>query len=96
MTKDQFLEKFGVELQAKGITTISKKQITAINDAFLDTVQAALKEGETVKWVGFGSFSPVKCAARMGRNPKTGEAIEISERMKVKFKPGKKLLDKLN
>ena len=96
MTKDQFIERLNVNLKARGLSSFTLKDLKSINDSFLDTIQDALKEGESVKWIGFGSFSPVKCAARTGRNPQTGETIEISERMKVKFKPGRKLLKELN
>lgn len=62
----------------------------------LDDVIGALKEGERVNISGFGTFSVSTRRARTGRNPKTGEAIEISASRSAKFKPGKQLKDSLN
>lgn len=59
--------------------------------AFLDLVKEGLKNGEKVTIFGFGSFSVVERKARMGRNPRTGEEIEIPAAKTVKFKPAEKL-----
>ena len=56
---------------------VSKKDAEAVISATLETITAALKEGDKVQLVGFGSFEVKKRAARMGRNPKTKESIEI-------------------
>ena len=56
---------------------VSKKEAEAVITAALDAITAALKEGDKVQLVGFGSFEVKKRAARVGRNPKTKEAIEI-------------------
>jgi DNA-binding protein HU-beta len=72
---------------------ISKVKAGEVIDAFVANVTAALKKGETVTLVGFGSFSVAERAARVGRNPKTGDTIEISETITPKFKPGKSLKD---
>jgi DNA-binding protein HU-beta len=62
----------------------------------LDDIVNALKQGERVNISGFGTFSVSSRQARTGRNPKTGESIEISASRSAKFKPGKQLKDSLN
>jgi DNA-binding protein HU-beta len=57
-------------------------------DAFIKTVEGAIKKGEKVAILGFGSFSVVKKSARKGVNPKTQKPIDIPTRNVVKFKPG--------
>jgi DNA-binding protein HU-beta len=64
-------------------------------EAYIDATSKALKKGERVSLVGFGSFSVSKRAARNGRNPQTGKAIKIAAKKVVKFKPGKELSGKL-
>jgi len=65
-------------------------------DMFVSSVTGALAEGNEVSLVGFGNFSVSKVEARAGRNPRNGEAIEISARNMVKFKTGQKLKDAVN
>jgi DNA-binding protein HU-beta len=60
-------------------------------DAFIDATSDTLKKGDRVALVGFGSFSVAKRAARTGRNPKTGEEMQIPAKKVVKFKPGAEL-----
>ena len=72
---------------------VSKKDAEAVITAAVDTITAALKEGEKVQLVGFGSFEVKKRAARTGRNPKTKEAIEIPASVVPVFKAGKALKD---
>ena len=67
----------------------SKKDAEAVITAALDTITAALKDGDKVQLVGFGSFEVKKRAARIGRNPKTKESIEIPASVVPVFKPGK-------
>lgn len=62
-------------------------------DATFDAIAAALKKGDEVKIIGFGSFTVAKRAASMGRNPRTGEAIKIAASKTPKFKAGKGLKD---
>ena len=62
----------------------------------LDDIINALKQGERVNISGFGTFSVSLRQARTGRNPKTGDSIEISASRSAKFKPGKQLKDSLN
>ncbi len=67
----------------------------AVNMLF-DDIVAALKQGDKVNISGFGTFSVSTRKARTGRNPKTGESIEISASRAAKFKAGKTLKDSLN
>jgi len=60
-------------------------------NGLLSSMAEAMEEGERVTLAGFGSFSIVKRAPRLGRNPKTGEEVPIPARRVVKFRPGKKL-----
>jgi DNA-binding protein HU-beta len=62
----------------------------------LDDIINALRQGERVNISGFGTFAVSMREARTGRNPKTGESIEISASRSAKFKPGKQLKDSLN
>lgn len=67
----------------------------AVNMLF-DDIVAALKRGDKVNISGFGTFAVAERKARTGRNPKTGETIEITASKAPKFKPGKTLKDALN
>ena len=67
----------------------------AVNTLF-DDIVAALKRGDKVNISGFGTFAVSERKARTGRNPKTGETIEIAASRAPKFKPGKTLKDALN
>ena len=72
---------------------VSKKDAEAVITAALDAITEALAESEKVQLVGFGSFEVKKRAARLGRNPKTKEAIEIPASVVPPFKAGKALKD---
>ncbi len=76
-------------------TELTKADAGRAVDAFIDTVTKALKKGETVTLVGFGTFSVRKRAARQGRNPQTGETIKIKASKSPAFKAGKGLKDAL-
>nr|WP_269783449.1 HU family DNA-binding protein [Marinibactrum halimedae] len=65
-------------------------------DAMVDTVTGALKDGDQVVLVGFGTFSVKDRAARTGRNPQTGDPIEIAAAKIPSFKAGKALKDAVN
>ena len=75
---------------------VSKKEAEAVITAALDTITAALQEGEKVQLVGFGSFEVKKRAARIGRNPKTKETIDIPASVVPVFKAGKALKDAIS
>ncbi len=65
-------------------------------EAFITEVSGALAKGEKVDLRGFGNFVAREKKARQGRNPKTGETIEIAARKAVAFKPSKELASKVN
>ncbi|MEX6780163.1 HU family DNA-binding protein [Pseudomonas aeruginosa] len=65
-------------------------------DAFIETVTGALKAGDSVTLVGFGTFQVKDRAARTGRNPQTGKAIEVAAAKVPGFKAGKSLKDAVN
>ena len=72
---------------------LSKKDAEAAITATVDAIAEALTQGEKVQPVGFGSFEVKTRAARVGRNPRTGEEIPISEAKLPVFKAGKALKD---
>ena len=72
---------------------ISKVQATEALNSALIAIRKTLKKGDKVTLVGFGTFSITKRAARMGRNPQTGESIKIKAKKIVKFKAGKELAE---
>ncbi len=74
---------------------ISKAAAGRSLEAAIGGITAALKKGNSVSLVGFGTFSVTKRAARTGRNPRTGAAIKIKAAKVPKFRPGKALKDAL-
>ena len=77
-------------------TGSSKKDATAALEATLQTLTEALKDGDSVTLIGFGTFKTIKTAARKGRNPQTGKEIQIAASTRVKFSVGKALKDAVN
>ena len=75
---------------------ITKKEAAAVVDAVLDVIAEALVAGDDVKITGFGGFEVKTRAARTGRNPKTGEAVEIPASKCVTFTAGSTLKEKVN
>ena len=75
---------------------LSKIDATKAVDAVLDGIIQSLKKGEEVRLVGFGTFDVSERAASEGRNPRTGEKINIPASKQPKFKAGKTLKDALN
>lgn len=75
---------------------LTKDQAESALSAVTDSIQQALKDGDSVGLVGFGTFSVNNRPAREGRNPQTGETIQIKAKNVVKFKPGKKLSESVN
>lgn len=82
MNKAELIESMAAEA---GITKADAKRAL---DAFVVSTEKALKKGDRVALVGFGSFSVSKRAARKGRNPQTGKEIKIAAKKVVKFKAG--------
>lgn len=75
---------------------LSKAAAKKALDATLDAIQTALENGDEVALTGFGTFKVGERAARTGRNPQTGEEIEIAASKVPSFKPGKGLKDAVN
>ena len=76
--------------------SMSKADATSAVDAVLDTLTDALKQGEQVTLIGFGTFLVRTREARTGRNPRTGEPLEIAASKIPSFKAGKALKDSVN
>ncbi|MFJ2110946.1 HU family DNA-binding protein [Streptomyces sp. NPDC087850] len=74
----------------------SRASITKILDATLHAIKGAVVSGDSVQLIGFGSFTPGERAASTGRNPKTGEPVEIAAAKTVKFVAGKTFKEALN
>jgi DNA-binding protein HU-beta len=87
MTKAELVAKVA---EGAGLTKVQAEK--ALN-SFISETTAALKAGDKVTLVGFGTFSAVTRAARTGRNPQTGKAIKIAAKTNGKFTPGKALKD---
>ena len=75
---------------------ISKAAAGRALDAAVETIKAALKAGDTVNLIGFGTFYVGERAARTGRNPRTGKTLEIKAAKSPKFRAGKGLKDSCN
>lgn len=76
--------------------TATKKEAIEIVDTIWDTIKTTLKNKEDVAISGFGTFKVKQTKARMGRNPKTGESIQIPAKQKISFKASKELKAILN
>jgi DNA-binding protein HU-beta len=70
---------------------LTKTEVKNALEAFIETAISTLKEGDKISLVGFGTFSISERAARTGRNPQTGEKINIAAKKTVKFKAGSEL-----
>ena len=91
MTKSELIEKIAA-IQ----TQLSAKDVELAVKMILDHMAEALSSGERIEIRGFGSFSLHYRAARTGRNPKTGEKVELAGKHVPHFKPGKELRDRVN
>ena len=90
MTKADLIEKIYLK------TGFSKKESADILERVFDLIKSALQEGETVKIAGFGNLVVKNKAARRGRNPQSGDEIEISARKILTFKPSQILKGTIN
>ena len=77
-------------------TDSTKSDAAKAVESVFNTISSALKSGDDVQLIGFGSFSVADRAAREGRNPRTGETIQIAASKQPKFKAGKALKDAVN
>lgn len=75
---------------------ISKAKSALAVDAVIDAIKSSLSGGDDVRLVGFGTFSVAQRAATTGRNPRTGEPIQIPASKQPKFKAGKELKEAVN
>ena len=90
MTKADIVEKICIA------TDLTKKEAAVVVASVFDLVKSTLEGGENIKIAGFGSFEVKEKAARRGRNPQTGETIEITARRVLTFKPSQVLKKSLN
>lgn len=89
MTKSDLVDELAKRTEQTKITA------ETMLDAFIEIIANSLKEDQDIKLVGFGTFSALKRKARIGRNPLTGQEIQIPAKRVVAFKPGKILKDAL-
>ncbi len=82
MNKQQLIEKIATEAK------MTKAQTEVLLNCAFDNIKKAVKKGDDVKLVGFGTFTKAKRKARIGRNPQTGKAIKIPAAWHPKFRPG--------
>ena len=82
MNKAQLIEKVAQECE------MTKAETERMLDSTIDIIRKAVKKGDDVKLVGFGTFTKTKRKARTGRNPQTGKAIKIPAAWHPKFRPG--------
>jgi len=75
---------------------LTKADAARAVEGFVESVTGALRKGDEVRLVGFGTFHVVKRKASTGRNPRTGETIQIAASKQPKFKPGQPLRNQVN
>ena len=87
-----------IDLIAKvaDLTDLSKADANRAVDSIFDAIEQALTAGDEVRLVGFGTFSGANRAGSTGRNPRTGEPMQIPASIRPKFKAGKGLKDSVN
>ena len=90
MTKADLIEKISL------MTAFTKKESSEIVERVFDVVKTTLEAGENIKIAGFGNFEVKEKAARRGRNPQTGEIVEISPRRVLTFKASQVLKKSIN
>ena len=78
-----------------GKTGLTKKDVGLVVDALMEAISNTLEKGEKVTLVGFGTFQTIQKKSRRGRNPQTGEEIQIPAKKVPKFVPGKNLREKV-
>jgi DNA-binding protein HU-beta len=90
------MKKEGLVAFVSESTDISKKSAGEAVNAVLEGIASALEKGDSISLIGFGSFKVVKRAAREGRNPSTGEKVQIPASKGIKFTPGAALKERVN
>ena len=96
IVSDKMQKTVKVEVKRKVLHPIYKKYITKKKKFSADTGKFECSNGDTVKIAGFGTYKVAKRKARIGRNPRTGEQIQIAASQKVKFLPAKALKEVFN
>lgn len=91
MTKSELIDRL-----VQRHTHLSQKDVELAVKQLLEEISEALASGERIEIRGFGSFSVHHRPARMGRNPKTGQSVEIPEKYVPHFKPGKEMRERVN
>ncbi|HJN23840.1 MAG TPA: integration host factor subunit beta [Rhodospirillales bacterium] len=91
MTKSELIARL-----AEANPHLYQRDVERIVNTVFEEITAALVDGDRVELRGFGAFSIKERAARMGRNPRTGEAVQVDSKLIPYFKTGKQLREKLN
>jgi len=91
MTKSEL-----VELVAEAHDQITRREAEVVINEVFDAISGALSSGGRVELRGFGSFTVKKREPRLGRNPKTGEPVEVPAKIVPHFKPGKELRERVD
>ncbi|GLX86520.1 integration host factor subunit beta [Thalassotalea loyana] len=91
MTKSELIERL-----TDSLTHLSPKEVESSIKEILEMMAQTLSKGERIEIRGFGSFSLHYRAPRVGRNPKTGESVELTGKYVPHFKPGKELRERVN
>ena len=91
MNKSELIER----LVSKSPDLLATDVQMAVNTIF-EQITAALERGERIEVRGFGGFSVRQMKARQGRNPKTGETVQVEQRASIHFKPGLEMRDRVN
>ena len=87
MTKEEFVAKVAADVG------MPKARVNEVLKSIIDNIKKVLKKGDKITFIGFGSFQVAKRAARMGRNPQTGEKVKFPATKVPKFRPSRKLRD---
>ena len=77
-------------------TDITKSDVEVVIASVINTIEDAVKSGDQVQLIGFGTFKPIKRAARTGKNPQTGKTMKIPAKIVPKFVPGSKFKNMVN
>lgn len=85
-----------IEVLSKGMPNMAGKDVEVIVNTIFDSMTDALRRGDRIEIRGFGSFEVRLRKPRLGRNPKTGDSVDVGERKVPFFKVGKELRDRVN
>ncbi|PCI44736.1 MAG: integration host factor subunit beta [Proteobacteria bacterium] len=91
MTKSEL-----VDIVAESHGQITRREAEVVVNEVIEAISGALSAGDRVELRGFGSFTVKKRAPRVGRNPKTGESVQVPAKVVPHFKPGKELRERVD